>query len=134
MPLNVLFVDDSEEDVVLLEQELRRGGFETRHARVENVAAFVEALGRERWDLILCDYLVPGVDPAETIRTWRRLAPEVPLILVSTWLDERAAAGLMELGARDYVPKLAPARLVPVVRRELRMAPAPTPGSPPKRP
>ena len=43
-PLRILIVEDSEDDEVLLLRELRRGGFDPIHARVEDAAALRAAL------------------------------------------------------------------------------------------
>lgn len=121
-PLRVLFIDDSADDMILLSGVLRQGGFEPSAERVETLATLSDALARSPWDIVLCDHLMSDLRSADALETCRRLAPRTPFILVSTWLDERVAAQLMLQGARDFVPKLAPDRLVPVVRRELETA------------
>lgn len=117
--LRVLFVDDSEEDTLLLLEELRKGGFEPAFQRVDSLPGLIQALEAGPWDVILCDHMMPNLPSVQALESWQRLAPGTPLILVSAWLDERTAARLMEHGARDFIPKLNPARLVPAIRREL---------------
>jgi len=43
VPLRLLLVEDSEVDAALLLRELRRGGFEPQHTRVDSAAAMREA-------------------------------------------------------------------------------------------
>ena len=43
-PLRVLIVEDSEEDTLLIVRELKRGGFDPIHERVETPKAMTAAL------------------------------------------------------------------------------------------
>ena len=45
-PLRVLFVEDKEKDVELLARELKRGGYDVVHERVDTPEAFGAALDR----------------------------------------------------------------------------------------
>ena len=55
VPLRTLLVEDSEDDTMLLLRELRRGGWDVAHHRVDNPTAMADALQREgdlhRYDL-----------------------------------------------------------------------------------
>src|SRR5205814_2588176 len=57
--LRVLLVEDSQLDAELLARALERGGFELTWIRVDTAEAMEEALGRQQWDLILCDHAMP---------------------------------------------------------------------------
>jgi CheY-like chemotaxis protein len=54
--LQVLFIEDSEDDALLLTKELRRGGFDLVSERVETAEAMRNALIKQTWDLVLSDY------------------------------------------------------------------------------
>jgi len=43
--LRLLLVEDSEDDAILLLRELRRGGYDVSHVRVETREAMEQALG-----------------------------------------------------------------------------------------
>ena len=66
--LRVLIVEDSMDDVLLLQRELRRGGYDTSARRVQDAASLAAALADDTWDLVLCDYVVPGLDILEALR------------------------------------------------------------------
>lgn len=55
--LRVLVVEDSEDDTILLLRELRRGGYDPVHERVDTAGALNAALDRQAWDVIIADYV-----------------------------------------------------------------------------
>jgi len=59
-PLQVLIVEDSENDALLLELELQRAGYGTVCHRVDTAAAMSAALARQRWDVVIADYVMLG--------------------------------------------------------------------------
>ena len=60
LPLNVLIVEDSEDDFLLLLRELRKGGYEPAFERVETAAEMQSALSKQAWDIIISDYKMPN--------------------------------------------------------------------------
>ncbi|HLA34546.1 MAG TPA: histidine kinase, partial [Rhodocyclaceae bacterium] len=60
--LSVLIVEDSASDAGLMIRYLQRAGFDLIHARVETVAQMRDALLMQAWDLVLCDFTLPGFD------------------------------------------------------------------------
>src|SRR5918998_3883219 len=104
--LRVLIVDDSEDEVLLLLGELRSAGYEPLHRRVETPEAMKEALGRDRWDLIIADIRGSLLSAAHALALLRQKGLDLPFILTSEKIDEGAAVALIEdCGARDYVIK-----------------------------
>ena len=57
-PLRVLFVEDSEDDVLLTLRQLRRDGYRPTFRRAERAEEMRQALNEE-WDIILSDYTLP---------------------------------------------------------------------------
>jgi PAS domain S-box-containing protein len=122
IPLNVLIVDDSEDDAVLLLRELVRGGYEPRHRRVDNAGALNRALDDEKWDIVLGDFTMPSFSGHQALSLVRGRGLDVPFIFVSGTMGEEAAVAAMKAGAQDYVIKGNLGRLVPAIERELRDA------------
>jgi PAS domain S-box-containing protein len=120
VPLRVLMVEDSEDDAALALRELQRGGYEPTWERVDTAAALDEALPRQRWDVILCDYVMPQFSALAALDLLRQRGCDLPVIIVSGQVAEEVAAGAMKAGAHDYVSKNKLARLVPAVARELQ--------------
>ena len=119
--LRVLLVEDSEDDAQLVVRELRKGGFDLAWRRVDDAAGMAAALA-EPWDLVLCDYSIPGFGAFEALAMVRERSLDLPFILVSGTVGEEAAVEAMRAGVHDFVLKDRLARLVPAIRRELAEA------------
>ncbi len=121
-PLNVLMVEDSEIDAMLVIRELRRGGFEPISQRVETVEDLHTALNSRTWDVIISDYRLPGFNAPMALEIAKQSQKDIPFILVSGTIGEVSAVEMMKAGAHDYVMKDNLSRLPVAVRRELRDA------------
>jgi PAS domain S-box-containing protein len=120
--INVLMVDDSEDDVLLIIRKLKKGGYHPIYQRVETAAAMTTALQEKRWDIILCDYKMPHFDAPSAIALFKNSNLDIPLIVVSGTIGEETAVECMRLGAQDYLMKSNLSRLCPAISRELEDA------------
>lgn len=121
-PLRVLLVEDSEDDALLLERQLKRGGLDAITRRVDSAAALRAALTHQPWDVIITDHNLPGFDSHAALELVRASACDAPVIIVSGSIGEDLAVAAMKAGAADYLMKDNLARLVPAIERELREA------------
>ncbi len=121
-PLRVLILEDSEDDSLLILRELKQGGFEPDHLRVETREDMADALDADGWDIIIADYLMPGFNALEALRLVRDQGIDLPFIIVSGSIGEETAVEAMQAGARDYLMKGNLARLASAVARELEEA------------
>jgi two-component system, cell cycle sensor histidine kinase and response regulator CckA len=121
-PLRVLFVDDSEKDVFFLLRELKQGGFEPQHKRVDDAVSLRASLQSEDWQIVISDFHMPNFDGLMALQIFKEAGRDIPFILVSAIVGEETAVLAMKQGAHDYIMKSKLARLVPVVQRELREA------------
>jgi len=122
--IRVLLVEDSQDDADLLIWELRRCGYDPQSRRVASEAEFVAALDSQDWDVILCDYTMPGFSGADALVLVHQRSLDIPFIFVSGTISEEMAVAAMRAGAHDYIVKDRMKRLVPAVERELRDAAA----------
>jgi PAS domain S-box-containing protein len=120
--LRVLMVEDSEDDALLIIRELKKGGYNPVHERVETAAAMKKALQEKQWDIILCDYKMPKFSGAQAISLLQETNIDIPLIIVSGTIGEETALECMRSGAHDYIMKNKLSRLCPAVGRELEEA------------
>ena len=121
-PLRALILEDSDNDVLLLLRELRRGGFEVDYRQVDNAGDMRVALREREWDIILSDYSMPSFDAPAALEIVKELGVDVPFIIISGTVGEDAAVAAMKAGASDFFAKGKLVRLVPTVERELREA------------
>ncbi len=120
--IRVLIVEDSEDDVLLLVWELKRGGYAVDYLAVDTRAAMEAALRAGPWDIVISDYSMPDFSGLEALATLRAQALDVPFIIVSGNIGEDVAVEAMKAGAHDYVMKKNLSRLIPALNRELREA------------
>ena len=120
--LKVLFIEDSEDDALLLARELRRGGFDLTSERIETAEAMSHALMKQAWDLVLCDYSMPHFRGTDALGLLKELGLDIPFIFVSGTIQEDTAVEAMKAGAHDYMMKGNIKRLIPAVTRELAEA------------
>ena len=120
--LRVLMVEDSEDDALLIIRELKKGGYNPVHERVETAAAMKKALQEKQWDIILCDYKIPKFSGAHAIALLQETNIDIPLIIVSGTIGEETALECMRSGAHDYIMKNNLSRLCLAVGRELEEA------------
>lgn len=119
-PLTVLVIEDSEDDTLLLLRELRRGGYDPVHERVQGADEMKEALARGTWDLVISDHSMPAFSSLSALELLRESGfTDLPFIIVSGQIGEDAAVAAMKAGAQDYIMKDNPARLTSAIRREL---------------
>jgi signal transduction histidine kinase len=121
-PLQVLLIEDSDDDAVLLEIEMQRAGYDPLCHRVETPEALRSALERQNWDLIIADYRLPSFDGLAALALVKEKGLDMPFIIVSGFITEETAVAAMKAGAHDYVMKDKLARLGAAIERELRDA------------
>lgn len=120
--LRVLIVEDSDYDTQAILRELRRGGYEVEHERVETRPAMEQSLSQQTWDLILCDYTLPRFSAGNALRTLQQSGLDLPFIIISGTIEEESAVDMLKAGAHDFIVKSRLARLLPAIERELRDA------------
>jgi diguanylate cyclase (GGDEF)-like protein len=119
-PLHVLIVEDSIDDAALLLHELRRGGYEPTHQRVDTAESLEQAFATDTFDIVLVDFTMPRFSGRKALEMVKARDADVPFIFVSGTIGEDAAVAAMKSGANDYVMKGNYKRLLPAIDRELR--------------
>jgi len=122
--VRIIHLEDNLLDQELVASMLGRNGIPCEFVYAENRETFLRALERERADLIISDFSLPGYDGARALEFARRIRPNLPFIFFSGTLGEEAAVESLKNGATDYVLKQRPERLVAAVRRALADADA----------
>jgi signal transduction histidine kinase len=118
-PLNVLTIEDSADDTLLIMNELQTAGFEPTWIRVENEPDYCTCLEAQP-DIIFSDFTLPQFSTPRALELLQKSSLEIPFIIVSGTIGEERAVECLKTGATDYVLKDRLQRLGPVVRRAFR--------------
>jgi two-component system phosphate regulon response regulator PhoB len=119
--LNILVVEDEEAIRTMLLLVLEQAGF-TAHA-AGDVKTAQAILDRTHVDLILLDWMLPGISGAEWARRLRKEAAyrELPIILLTARGEEEDKVRGFDVGVDDYLTKpFSPKELVARIRAVLR--------------
>lgn len=120
--INLLIVEDSANDAMLVLAELKRKGRVAVHRLVDSREAFLAALQSQPWDAIIADYVLPNFSGPEALYLLRQQGLDTPFIMVSGIYGEEEAVRMMKAGANDYLMKGNLMRLAPALERELLAA------------
>jgi len=118
-PIKLLVIEDSEDDTFLLIHQLKRSGFEPDYKRVETADEMCSVLSNTKFDIVISDHSLPMFNAIEALSVLQDFDPDLPLIVLSGDIDQNIAVEAMRLGARDYIMKDDPVRLIPAIDREL---------------
>ncbi len=121
-PLHLLLIEDFEDDALMVLRELRRGGFDVTHTRVETPEALTSALDAGPWDAIIADFALPRFDALAAFALVQKRGLDLPFLIVSGQIGEDTAVAAMKAGVHDFLLKDRLSRLGPAVARELREA------------
>ncbi|MEJ2552463.1 MAG: response regulator [Gammaproteobacteria bacterium] len=102
---SILVVDDEESNRDILSRRLIKEGYAVTVA--EGGKQALDMLRLERYDLVLLDIMMPGIDGYEVLRRIRAepVLHDIPVIMVTALGDESSIKRCLALGATDYVGK-----------------------------
>ena len=118
MSVRVLVVEDEENLLALIRSYLEREGFEVHEALDGRTA--LEVARRVEPDVVVLDWMLPGLDGMEVLRELRRFS-EAYVVMLTARADEVDRIVGLSTGADDYLVKpFSPGELVARVRAMLR--------------
>jgi sigma-B regulation protein RsbU (phosphoserine phosphatase) len=102
---SLLIVDDEEMNRDALARRLQRHEYDVAVARSGREA--IELLGGRRFDLVLLDIMMPGMNGLDVLKFLRRVDSliDLPIIMVTAKGESEDMVEALELGANDYVTK-----------------------------
>jgi two-component sensor histidine kinase len=105
-PIHILLVEDNPGDARLLREMFateRPESYEITH--LPRLGLALNHLAKGGVDVVLLDLGLPDGEGLDTVRRVRKLAPQVPLIVISGRDDDAAVAEAMLEGVQDYLVK-----------------------------
>jgi len=99
----LLIVDDDTRSREMLAEALRQANFEIELACDGEEA--IDKAGHSEFDAVFSDIKMAGVSGMEVLETFRTVAPETPVILMTAFGSVETAIQAMKQGAFDYITK-----------------------------
>jgi len=99
----VLVVDDEEAIREVVATLLEAQGY--RCTPCPNGRVALDAFGKDAFDLVLSDIVMPEMDGLKLLASLRSLDPDVPIIMVTAMHDISIALEAIRAGAYDYILK-----------------------------
>lgn len=105
-PLSILLIEDSRGDALLIEKALNVAMPEGyRLQTVSTLADALKTLSEHTFDVALLDRSLPDVEGVSGLHSVQNMAPQLPIVFLTAYLDERVAFETIEQGAQDYLYK-----------------------------
>jgi two-component system, OmpR family, response regulator len=101
--MRVLVVEDEARILAFLTRGLEAEGFTTDS--VTDGRDALRSVARTRFDVVVLDLLLPGLDGLSVLRELRRTRPELPVVILSARSDLATKLRGFQLGASDYIAK-----------------------------
>lgn len=99
----ILVVDDQPLMALTCAEILAEAGYQTHTAN--NGRQALERLEKERFDLLLADLKMPGVDGLAVLRRGRELHPDLVAIMMTSYATLENAIEALRAGAKDFLLK-----------------------------
>ncbi|UII20697.1 ATP-binding response regulator [Fulvivirga ligni] len=103
--LNILVVEDSKDDFLLMERVLRKNNINCSLRCIDGREEFMRSIDKDTPDLIISDHALADFSSIDALKMCREKDKNVPFILVTGALPEEAARSLMFVGIDNYVLK-----------------------------
>jgi DNA-binding response OmpR family regulator len=119
----ILLIEDDPRLAGLVTEYLGEAGFVVSTAATGR--AGLDRIGREPYDAVVLDLMLPDIDGLEVCRQLRASSSEVPVLMLTARGDTMDRVVGLEIGADDFMPKpFEPRELLARLRAILRRRPS----------
>jgi DNA-binding NtrC family response regulator len=117
---SILIVEDEAKMQRLLQLSLAEEGYTTQAA--SDAESGLKLLRQTKFDLVITDLKLPGMDGLEFLQSVKRTDAQVPVVLMTAFGTVETAVQAMKAGASDYVLKpFSLEEMKLVIRKELNV-------------
>jgi len=103
IPPNILVMEDDLNVAKGLEMVLTEEGYEVNLAGTGELA--MKAFKEKRFDLLVADLRLPGINGMEVIKQVKEREPETEVIVITGYGTTATAVEAMKIGVHDFLPK-----------------------------
>lgn len=120
--LRVLLIEDNPDDAELILRELR-SNWDVLGERVETEQQVLDALHSKPWDIVLCDFTMPLLDPSRVAKILEELDMDLPFVIVSGAITASQAEKIFfDQAVNGFVSKDNLSKLVLSIERMMKPA------------
>jgi len=103
--LKILYIEDNEDDMILMNHSLKEICQNIYHQRVDNKYDLAYLLESEKWDVVIIDNSLPQMTSLEAINLIKNRKIDIPMICVSgsDFFDLKDQC--LEAGAQAFILK-----------------------------
>ena len=102
-PIKILLVDDEKGFVDVISKRMSKRNIEVSRAYSGTEA--LQALRKKDFDVTVLDLKMEDMDGIELLKIFKKIAPQLPVIMLTGHGSEEAARDGIQLGALDYLTK-----------------------------
>jgi two-component system, NarL family, invasion response regulator UvrY len=120
MMLRILLADDHAVVRAGIKQILAEAFAQATFGEARDGYELLELVGNMRWDIVVLDLGMPGVNGLEVLKQIKHNHPQLPVLILSTFPEDQYAVRTIIAGAAGYLNKeSAPEELVQAIRKIL---------------
>jgi len=101
--IKLLLVDDEEGFVNVIANRMGKRGIDA--AKALNGTEAIQKLRKEDFDVAVLDLKMEDMDGIEVLKVFKKMVPQMPVIMLTGHGSERAAMEGLQHGAFDYLTK-----------------------------
>jgi DNA-binding response OmpR family regulator len=101
--MKILLIEDEKDLALFIEKGLRQAGYTVEKS--DNGSDGLKMAASERFDLILLDLMLPGIDGFDLLKSLRNFGIETPVVIISALSNTGNVVKGLDLGAVDYIRK-----------------------------
>ncbi len=117
----IIVIDDDKMILMILKQTLTKEGY--RVLTVESGEEGIAMLATSNADLVLTDYMMPGMSGIEVLNIIKQNQPLLPIIMLTGHGDVALTIKAIQLGAIDFIEKpIHSKELIEVIKRTLEIS------------
>ncbi len=143
MTTRVLVVDDDKSVLRMIEYGLQKLGSEYQISLAKDMDGAMRLIEQNQFDLIITDYMMPGLTGVDLARVVHRLSPDTQIVLMTAYGTDKLRYTTTHVGFDGYIDKPFDIEKIRDIIRDAKIsksdepvlapeaAPAPEPESPP---
>jgi signal transduction histidine kinase/ActR/RegA family two-component response regulator len=101
----ILYLDDDESQLFMVKRMMEWWGYRVITYREQREAIEAVKNGEICFDLVITDYKMLGMSGIEVARAMRDLRPNLPVLMVSGYINDQLRSQAIDAGVRELFPK-----------------------------